>query len=598
MIRQISICVLLTGLTSLLALNVSKEQLCRDYAQCRIEARYQFEKCAGGFMQMILAKHANIDAKYPGDNHIDKQTMWRHCENEMSLNISHDMHSLYERIDNFAMQCTLNTNPESAHIDAYYMLSCKAIQREIGKNASAAFSRAKSKEECSQIYESEILRCELSKDCCPQFDQCRNRMEIESGFRLKENILSSHFEKCIKESLVKSNIITLAKSNYLENGTAANFDPIHTENSTATFDATSSTNSDTTTTTLPSTQSILPLILPSPSEALNKLANRLFPHLNRQNESNSSSNSTIEQNSQSLINLTVAQTDQMNATDVTESLSKSVTESISQSWTESPKNRTEVRWSIDLINQPQITIDQTISNALEPNPNSAETNSPDDPQIRRAPSQERNPLISSYKEKITVNNIFCSQYFECIEVMNQQRLYCEDKYMEDADKYGIDDWNLRVIFEQNSQVNDENIKRTCLKTVDITTQKKLISLRSVMDHYKKECTMRGSETSGLTSDEFQRCGSIKPLSILSTVGQDEKTGRGRKRGLAHRCITKLGKLHGKCEELRSCCPKSADCEQPKRGLEAKRYSIIVDKLKEEQRQCETQQLKVLTDAAN
>ncbi|KAI1718398.1 hypothetical protein Ddc_09448 [Ditylenchus destructor] len=588
MIRQISICVLLTGLTSLLAVNISKEQLCRDYAQCRIEARYQFEKCAGGFMQMILAKHANIDAKYPGENHIDKQTMWSHCENEMSLNISHEMHSLYERIDNFAMQCTLNTSPESAHIDAYYMLSCKAIQREIGKNASAAFLRAKSKEECSQIYESEILRCELSKDCCPQFDQCRIRMEIESGFRLKENILSSNFEKCIKESIVKSNIITLAKSNHIENGTAANFDPIHTENSTATFEAISSTNNGTTTTALSTTQtplSFLPSILPSPSKTLHKLANRLFPHLNRQIESNSASNSTIEQNSQSLINFTAGQ---MNATNITESVSKSVPES--------PKNRTEVRWSIDLVHQPQITIDQSISNALEQNPNSVETN--DNPQIRRAPSQEKNPLISSYNEKITVNNIFCSQYFECIEVLDQQRLYCEDKYMDDADKYGIDDWNLRVIFEQNSQVNDENIKRTCLKTVDVNAQKKLISLRSVVDQYRKECTMRGSETSGLTSDEFQRCANIKPLSILSTVAHDEKAGRGRKRGLAHKCLTKLGKLHRKCEELRSCCPRSAVCEQPKRGLESKRYSIIVDKLKEEQRQCEAQQLKVLTDAAN
>lgn len=50
--------------------------------------------------------------------------------------------------------------------------------------------------ECKQIYNSELQSCDLLKDCCPQYETCRLKAELDSGLKLKEHNIGKSFEKC------------------------------------------------------------------------------------------------------------------------------------------------------------------------------------------------------------------------------------------------------------------------------------------------------------------------------------------------------------------------------------------------------------------
>ncbi|KAI6184270.1 hypothetical protein M3Y97_00578100 [Aphelenchoides bicaudatus] len=162
---------------------------CTKYATCRSNARSQLMKCTGGISQMILAKHAsNINVK-------DEAEKIKLC-NKRYIHFFISSVSEYEFIDKKILECTKSAHSNTNPLEKTQELICQAIHKETDFD-NAAIHGIQKNSECYQVYESELNRCNLIRDCCPQFESCRDKVEKESGILLREKGIVWRIKKCI-----------------------------------------------------------------------------------------------------------------------------------------------------------------------------------------------------------------------------------------------------------------------------------------------------------------------------------------------------------------------------------------------------------------
>uniref|UniRef100_A0A915EHI6 Uncharacterized protein n=1 Tax=Ditylenchus dipsaci TaxID=166011 RepID=A0A915EHI6_9BILA len=108
------------------------ETFCGKYSECHARARKEFEKCVGGAMQMVIARHLNMEKLFTSNVTAENErSLAEKCEHEMADNISEDIRILYERIDQFTARCTSEVNKGSFALDQTQAFICKAVQGEI-----------------------------------------------------------------------------------------------------------------------------------------------------------------------------------------------------------------------------------------------------------------------------------------------------------------------------------------------------------------------------------------------------------------------------------------------------------------------------------
>lgn len=59
--------------------------------------------------------------------------------------------------------------------------------------------------ECHQIYESEVQRCDLAKDCCAEYAECRRAFEQRAKLPDRERLIIKNFNKCSRFSSNQTN---------------------------------------------------------------------------------------------------------------------------------------------------------------------------------------------------------------------------------------------------------------------------------------------------------------------------------------------------------------------------------------------------------
>lgn len=138
------------------------QRYCEKYATCRKSARQQFERCAGGFSKMIMAQTDSLRIK--------PSTRSDKCEKQLIQSIETEIQPVYQLIEHDTFECTKTTDPQAFNLDQSQTLVCRAIQQEVGLD-NFAISGAENGGECRNTYESQMERCNLVKDCCPQFNQ-------------------------------------------------------------------------------------------------------------------------------------------------------------------------------------------------------------------------------------------------------------------------------------------------------------------------------------------------------------------------------------------------------------------------------------------
>uniref|UniRef100_A0AC34FHL1 Uncharacterized protein n=1 Tax=Panagrolaimus sp. ES5 TaxID=591445 RepID=A0AC34FHL1_9BILA len=136
------------------------QRYCEKYASCRKSARQQFEKCAGGFSKMIIAETDSLRQ--------NPSSRSEKCEKQLLLNIAAQIKPIHEKIEQDTFECTKTADPNAFNLDQSQTLICKAIQQEVGLD-NFAINGAQGDTECRNTYESQMQRCDLVKECCPQF---------------------------------------------------------------------------------------------------------------------------------------------------------------------------------------------------------------------------------------------------------------------------------------------------------------------------------------------------------------------------------------------------------------------------------------------
>uniref|UniRef100_A0A915EFD9 Uncharacterized protein n=1 Tax=Ditylenchus dipsaci TaxID=166011 RepID=A0A915EFD9_9BILA len=374
-----------------------------------------------------------------------------------------------------------------------------------------------------------------------------------------------NFEKCVKESLVKSNSVTFTKTESigskqessiaknLINGEGVRFAPPNHSPSQISID-----EADLAT---PSGTTALPKFsfptLPPPDKTLRTLVDLLFPHLRQQNSSltSSSINATRGSNLVAERRLRIELRDKLKE-------AKAKMESEKQRLADLTSSTQPETTTTHEPATASTTVEVSASSPSQLDSLIVKTQQKEDDKHSKTKKRRKHVLASNYKK--TVTNIFCSQHFECQEVFREYVKRCEDRYKEPAEKHGIDDYHFRKLFEQNSKIH----RITWL--------------------HCEESRIAGN----FTDQELQKCESIKLLNLLSTVIQSEEHGLQRGEKNYQKCVSRSEKLQEKCEELKGCCPNSTECDQYNESREAKKYSEILVQLKEEQNLCEARHLRI------
>ncbi|KAH7727107.1 hypothetical protein AAVH_05332 [Aphelenchoides avenae] len=167
---------------------------CHKFSECRLDARKQFERCAGGFMAMVLAKQGTLDKlKHEGAD------MRPTCEEIFTTLIDRQVRPYYDQLEDQTFKCARENTGIAFSLDRTQELVCLAIQDEV-MTSKADLDGVGSEDECRQVYESDLRRCEMIKECCPSYEHCRTKVETESGIHFKERQIAVQFEKCLRDS--------------------------------------------------------------------------------------------------------------------------------------------------------------------------------------------------------------------------------------------------------------------------------------------------------------------------------------------------------------------------------------------------------------
>ncbi|KAH7720869.1 hypothetical protein AAVH_11708 [Aphelenchoides avenae] len=167
-----------------------EEVFCKAFSKCRASALAQFEECSGSFAQLILTRHNALglfETHPAGKNDTCLQKL-----------AEADIKPLYAHIDKAITNCTQKNRNEPRLIQSEVTV-CQVLEQEILGAESTIIKGVRSEGECRQIYEADIRRCELIKDCCPSYSGCQSRMESDIGIAAKESHLVGQFKKCLED---------------------------------------------------------------------------------------------------------------------------------------------------------------------------------------------------------------------------------------------------------------------------------------------------------------------------------------------------------------------------------------------------------------
>uniref|UniRef100_A0AC34QF59 Uncharacterized protein n=1 Tax=Panagrolaimus sp. JU765 TaxID=591449 RepID=A0AC34QF59_9BILA len=482
------------------------QEFCGNFAECRSVARRQFENCVGGFTEMFLTQSLSF-GEFKGKS----SEMSVKCEKELVEAVETEIRPFYEKIERETFDCAAVANPNAFNLDQTQRINCKLIQSEV-KAESFAISETKNNKECKEIYDSQLKRCDLIKECCPQFNHCRMKAEIQNKAFGKEEKLAKQFEHC------------LGKQNVDFHSPPSSSEPPVTK--PAVPEAETEEFPDEPKTTIEKrkapeapaeTEAPTPATLPPPDKVFNDLVALLFPALTtttpppppttqppttETTEAPTTTTSTTTQSPESLeaekqaaeakkeylknfqfshfaaIQKKAELYDALDAKSkaaLSEPKTKKIapvvpaekndTKPVVSAQSDSPT----VEASIDSV---AVEVSKPIveeSTTSAPTTTSASTTTTPKP-VPTTPSPELPKLgMKSEHEKIMVSKMFCEEYMECKDLVEKQFKICDDKYVPTALLYGIPDKSLRDQFTNNSVVDDDKVKRRCLEAVDPET---------------------------------------------------------------------------------------------------------------------------------
>uniref|UniRef100_A0AC35FBW5 Uncharacterized protein n=1 Tax=Panagrolaimus sp. PS1159 TaxID=55785 RepID=A0AC35FBW5_9BILA len=563
------------------------QRYCEKYASCRKSARQQFEKCAGGFSKMILAQTDSLRIK--------PSSRSEKCEKQLLLNIGSQIKPAFEKIEQDTFECTKSADPHAFNLDQSQTLICKAIQQEVGLD-NFAINGAQSDLECRNTFESQMQRCDLVKECCPQFTHCHTKAELENNIYGKEERLAGQLDECIgyKRGSPKD----------LLSGTSGTYKHEDTRKAPP---ATTTSEPSTTAAAAPTASTF-----PPPDKVFSDLFKALFPGLAPPTPLSTTNPSTTTTIAEAETDSSAESTEATTTESLYEKVNKIIKKESGETEELPPLSQTS-QWKsshqkLEQIKSKEKSTDADYSktSSSEPFPTPSTTKAPFEidfsydslPSYRRSSRIHSAPLISkdsiAYDEnqKEALSRVYCENLIECDAVVERQFDLCDTRYQPEENLYGIEKQSLRAQFLSNSNVTDQKVKRRCLEAVDPESQRQLLMLETLVQEQIQKCT-RKAQIPSITSDKFEQCQNVHLISIISEMFTNKDIADERSTENAERCYARVGQLQTICDTLRKCCPQHDTCTNGNHSSEGAKYRLIVDQLKEEQTLCEKRRMRIL-----
>ncbi|KAI6194150.1 hypothetical protein M3Y96_01094100 [Aphelenchoides besseyi] len=535
--------------------NNESEEFCTKYASCRQTAKAQLKECTGGLVQMFLNKHT------AADNQTEYSSGYELCKEELAVLLDKTILKEYDRIEQAAFKCVYDSKSASK-LDEAQELICKSAYTELHISEQLGSVTANTTEECQSSYEQHIERCELVRTCCPEFDRCQNKIEMESGVRLREKMVVAKFEKCIR-----------------------------TEGNVTIFDSEEDPKKKTGHSTTdvrfaPQVKTATPVprvhtnifnghgrsLIHSYRFQRNQIAIQAQNHKVQQEIAR---RDEIKQENDEKAKLALQEeriAAEQSTTDATTPTTSPATPSIEQ------ETKTEEQ---QIYNASKTILDEQREHNRQP----ASNDSPSD-----IPTESSSQKTLSPQE--TLNRLLCFQHIECEKLLKQHDEDCDQRYGARSEHnrkptkqthqqvcLDIEDSAIKSVFVNNSKTSDSEIRQQCLQHVDKESQKHLLYLRSQKEIQDRDCTMNANMTSNdVEVNQCQEVGILSEYAKIQPLNGEEVD--------LNTCLENVSAFRQKCLALRSCCPQKIACERTNRSPQARKFLDIMAQLKMEQMLCE------------
>ncbi|KAI6227904.1 Tricarboxylate iron carrier domain containing protein [Aphelenchoides besseyi] len=535
--------------------NNESGEFCTKYAACRQTAKTQLKECTGGLVQMFLNKHT------AADNQTEYSSGYNVCKEELAVLLDKSILKEYDRIEQAAFKC-VHDSKSTLKLDEAQELICKSAYTELHIAEQLDSINANTTEECQSSYEQHIEQCELVRTCCPEFDRCQNKIEMESGVRLREKMIVAKFEKCVRTdgNVTIFDMEEDPKKKTEDSTSDVRFAPRRHRKKK------SKGKTVKTATPVPRVQTnvinghgrslIRSYRLQRNQEAIHAQNHKVQRKIARR--------AKAKQERDEKAKLALQEEERIAA-------ERSTTDATTP--TTSPATPPPVE-------QETKTEEQQIHNASKKmldeqrkhNRQSASHDSPSD-----IPTESSSQKAPSPQE--TLNRLLCSQHIECEKILKHHDENCDQRYGARSEHNHIEDSVIKSVFVNNSKTSDSEIRQQCLQHVDKESQKHLLYLRSQKEIQDRECTMKGNMTSNdVEVDECQEVGILSEYAKIQPLKDEEVD--------LNTCLENVSSFRQKCQALRSCCPQKVACERTNRSPQARKFSDIMAQLKMEQILCE------------
>uniref|UniRef100_A0A7E4UXN4 DUF725 domain-containing protein n=1 Tax=Panagrellus redivivus TaxID=6233 RepID=A0A7E4UXN4_PANRE len=565
------------------------QRFCDNYAECRATARSQFEQCVGGYTQMILAESEAIRSVSTSSEAGKK------CEEQLINSIETEIRPFYERIEHDTFECARNIDAAAFNLGETEQLVCSSLQNELSI-ASYSIAGATTQSECKTVYTGQLRRCDLVRECCPQFRHCRMKAELDNNVFGKEQRLAAELDLCLGRAEVNQAIVSEQ-----EDGIVAKI----TQETRRAPPAASTTTPPPTAATLPT----LPT-LPPPEKVFNNLVGILFPNLATTTTTQAPKGkialpfgkndpmfglSKVAMNKLKQASMREAQRIELErATAPSTTTTKAApvtTTTVKATTTQAPTTTAPTTTAPTTTSTPPATTVTT--EPPTPAPIRAAAAKTD---VRYEPEEEKSTPKSTFSVPLDANqalsSVYCENLIECNAVVSAQLALCDTRYAPENFLYDITDFALRSLFLSNSNVSDSKVKHRCLESVDPESQRQLTMLAQITQSQEEAC-IRESAAPLISNEALQKCQATRMLKVASEVFTTKEIPREKTIENAEKCYSRVRELKQQCTVVEGCCPQASRCASINNSLEKRKLNEITEQLKEEQTLCEKRRMRIL-----